>query len=366
MFLWQRNVKFDGLNILRSVLALGVIWHHMYPPILGAVRLNVPGRILVWLFFSLSGYVISKSFYEGNYRLQWISIKCFYLRRVLRIIPLLYVSYFSIWFLFHREDALFTAQTFRELLFLQYDPQYRYVSGAWFICPLIQLYLVFPLLFLAIEKFRIRQNPMMMLLGLLVLDPVLKYLSVYLHWRLAGASVDGVLPFFDDRTLLGNLGPFLWGAVIYPLERTSHSIIDRRGIPLSWLMIALGIIGVCSLLYQLAHKYFWVLPTSTLVGAGSVFLIAWCNHKTAEIVASNHWQPSLVTRFLLVLGPLSYGVFLWHDVWIERLSSIYPFYQSNYAFFILGFMAISFMTILASGVTYCVVEVPFSKLRKYI
>jgi peptidoglycan/LPS O-acetylase OafA/YrhL len=59
--------QMDSLTMLRGLLALAIIWHHLQPePIasmtVGGVNLffliSFPGRISVWLFMVISGYSI--------------------------------------------------------------------------------------------------------------------------------------------------------------------------------------------------------------------------------------------------------------------------------------------------------------------
>jgi len=82
----------DLLLIVRGLAALSVVvWHTqgykaIYPP-----ALNTSGRVAVWLFFGISGYVIAYGFVHGRYRLTPSELTSFYRNRFLRLYPLFIV-----------------------------------------------------------------------------------------------------------------------------------------------------------------------------------------------------------------------------------------------------------------------------------
>ena len=143
--------SFDYLMLFRAILAFGIIWHELQPPaVVLDVPINVPGRIIVWMFYVLSGYSISQGFYGSRYSLTWKSIGQFYWRRLLRILPLFYAAYFAIWFL--RESPLLSLATLQDILFLHYWFNLSGLGHAWFLGPLVQIYIIFPVLFFIIKK----------------------------------------------------------------------------------------------------------------------------------------------------------------------------------------------------------------------
>lgn len=78
----------DLLLIVRGLAAISVVvWHaagyHGELPLI-----NIPGRVAVWVFFGISGYVISLGFFKYRYKLTRSSLLFFYMNRALRIYPL--------------------------------------------------------------------------------------------------------------------------------------------------------------------------------------------------------------------------------------------------------------------------------------
>jgi peptidoglycan/LPS O-acetylase OafA/YrhL len=81
----------DLLLIVRGLAATAVVFWHGF----GAYHvneisplINIPGRTAVWIFFGISGYVISYGFIYKKYSFSFISLKNFYTNRLLRIYPL--------------------------------------------------------------------------------------------------------------------------------------------------------------------------------------------------------------------------------------------------------------------------------------
>ncbi|MCA0452412.1 MAG: acyltransferase [Chloroflexi bacterium] len=94
------KIHFKGLNALRFYAAISVVIHHiMYnprqwygipdlPDTIGRLFLN--GTDAVHLFFVLSGFLITYLMLVERERTSTVSVKKFYMRRVLRIWPLYY------------------------------------------------------------------------------------------------------------------------------------------------------------------------------------------------------------------------------------------------------------------------------------
>lgn len=100
----EPKIFFHGLNEIRGLAALAVIWHHIelykfregipslydFPYVRNPIhRLGENG---VLLFFSLSGFLITFLLLKELESLGKINFKKFYIRRILRIWPLYYLS----------------------------------------------------------------------------------------------------------------------------------------------------------------------------------------------------------------------------------------------------------------------------------
>ena len=84
---YHQNNHYQGLDFLRGVAALGVVWFHC------AVRLDLPylaphGYLAVDFFFVLSGFVISLAYYR-RLNSGVITLRRFALIRIIRLMPLI-------------------------------------------------------------------------------------------------------------------------------------------------------------------------------------------------------------------------------------------------------------------------------------
>jgi hypothetical protein len=92
--------RYVSLDLLRAVAAIGVVFTHVYllngVPVLGnrhpTSLLADQGATGVWLFFVLSGFVISRPFVAGLVQGELPRIGKYARRRVFRILPLYWLS----------------------------------------------------------------------------------------------------------------------------------------------------------------------------------------------------------------------------------------------------------------------------------
>jgi peptidoglycan/LPS O-acetylase OafA/YrhL len=105
----EHRVYFRGLDGLRAIGALSVVLGHIeliksdfsIPNLLHlSFYKNTSGHFGVILFFVLSGFLITYLLMEEKKKFQTISIKRFYLRRILRIWPIYYLTLILLLFVF--------------------------------------------------------------------------------------------------------------------------------------------------------------------------------------------------------------------------------------------------------------------------
>ena len=88
--------RLPGLDGIRALSILAVIWHHTSDG-LTVLRLDRRGFLGVDLFFVMSGYLIVTLLLRERTRKGEISLKNFYMRRVLRIFPLYFGIVLALW-----------------------------------------------------------------------------------------------------------------------------------------------------------------------------------------------------------------------------------------------------------------------------
>jgi hypothetical protein len=86
---------FGCLDGLRALAIVAVVWHHAVPAGVGVAALD-RGFLGVDLFFVVSGYLIVTLLLRERDRRGAIDLRAFYMRRLLRIVPLNYAVIASI------------------------------------------------------------------------------------------------------------------------------------------------------------------------------------------------------------------------------------------------------------------------------
>jgi peptidoglycan/LPS O-acetylase OafA/YrhL len=86
--LFQAKKHFGNLDGLRCLSIVAVVWEH--GPGLRMTGLAAEGFTGVWLFFAISGFLITTLLLREYHRTETISLLRFYARRSLRIFPLYY------------------------------------------------------------------------------------------------------------------------------------------------------------------------------------------------------------------------------------------------------------------------------------
>ena|ERR1700741_659880 len=167
----QANVYFKNLNAIRFIAALLVIIQHIeqlksnfgLPNHWSNSSIHIIGKLGVVLFFVLSGFLITFLLFKEKEVTQTISIKDFYIRRMLRIWPLYFLIIFLAFFVLPFSDfflikgfgkeVVWHNISFKLPLFILFLPNLAttfgtipYASQTWSIGAEEQFYLVWPVL----------------------------------------------------------------------------------------------------------------------------------------------------------------------------------------------------------------------------
>ena len=156
--------RMSGLDLFRVVAAIMVLLFHIhihhdcsFGALTGFVSM---GAIFMTGFFMLSGFVLFRT-YQGRELFKMDSLKNFYLKRLIGIIPLYYLVSFVYVLSLGSESAfqnlvllpieLLGLQTVFSTLF-----PVSHNDGTWFISCLLLAYLVFPLMQEAVKQMNVR------------------------------------------------------------------------------------------------------------------------------------------------------------------------------------------------------------------
>lgn len=116
---------FKGLDILRAITPLAIIWGHIEilkneAGIPNLINSNFPffpqGHIRVMLFFVLSGFIITYLLIKEKNNRGRICVKSFYIKRLLRIIPLYFLIMILSYCLFQKITIAILLRLFYSIL----------------------------------------------------------------------------------------------------------------------------------------------------------------------------------------------------------------------------------------------------------
>jgi peptidoglycan/LPS O-acetylase OafA/YrhL len=254
--------RFDGLDTLRAVAILLVFAYHYRVFVSGEPDfgwVSTVGWTGVDLFFVLSGYLIGNQLLSGVTKGKSLSLRAFYLRRLLRTLPNYYVVlalYFTLPTLMggRTPPPLWRFLTFTQNLWLQPGTAF---SHAWSLCIEEQFYVVLPLVIVGALHFGrslSKQVAWFALAGLMVAGVTLRCVLWFRYGLEEGGTVEGYYPNiyyssfcrFDEFlpgvaiAMLKNLHPELW-----------KRVTDRGGATLG-----AGVLATAVLFALLARVYY--------------------------------------------------------------------------------------------------------------
>lgn len=378
-----RPPRFPAFDGLRAIAALTVVGVHVafssgITPKGGVGVYTARLEIGVAVFFLISGFLLYRPFAVAHLAAAPPPrTGAFWVRRLLRIVPL----YWTVLFL-----SITVLNTGRGMgpggwkgylthyLFAQiYFPnQVFYGLGqAWSLCVEMSFYLVLPFYALFIGRRRLQQSDSQRLrvelLGLVALTAVSFAWRGYVLANQRGGSSD---VFHVATTWLpAYLDLFSLGMLLAVLSAWSHHhrrelrLFSRWWFPwLSWLCAGVCFWAVSHIGIPLAPVYTASeldLAKQTLYGLFAFFLLL-----PAVFGPSRR---GLVRQFLCSwpmasLGVISYGIYLWHETWIFQILKVGHFHLFQVEFWAY-FCAVVALSIVASTLTYFVVEKPALRLK---
>jgi peptidoglycan/LPS O-acetylase OafA/YrhL len=313
------------------------------------------GWIGVDLFFVLSGFLITSVLLRERWKTGRISLRNFYVRRTLRLMPALVVLLvvYSVIPPFRNLPGHFWPVLFSAFYVMDWveafdlGPQ-QYLPHTWSLGVEEQFYLLWPaVLIFLLPRFKLRGR-LLVLTGIIV---------VIVAWRtgliIEGASGQRTYYAFDTRldTILIGCALALWLAEGKASSRLAF--IAAKAAP--WLMAAVFAIAV---MYETqpdlnaGHSLF-------LNTIGFTLLACLC---AAIILGAVNGDPQtmmnvvLASAPLVYLGRISYGVYLWHYPVLAFLTNIRNPWLMVASTFLLS--------IAVASVSFFLLERPFLRLKE--
>ena len=358
-----------SLHALRGLAATAVLifhWYQFFPAATDAIRpVALAGTILdptiyvgfgwmgVPLFFVLSGYLLGGQVIHAQ--LDASFLKRFWLRRFLRIYPavwaelliLLLVGTFLVGLISTQGMATLPLQF---LLWINLPPfMAEPINLVWWTLPVeLSFYLLLPLLGLLVR--RISWNR-------LLLAAVMITLGWRAGWFLS-TDTDNyleILPILDS--LPGVLLTFMLGFSMNFLP-SQLSVSQRR-----W-----GVLFSSSVLLMLMQ---WQLVLNDVYWTGHWILVIWPPMIALPIAGLVYflrepipeWQ-WLEQRWLVWLGHVSFGIYLWHFQVMRVLVLVYPDFWDTTAASMLALIISLSATLALAALSYYLIEKPLMNWGK--
>ena len=297
------------------------------------------GTFGVRVFFVISGFLITTLLLEEADRYGTISLRGFYMRRFFRIFPAFY-ALCAVLFVLDRTGVI--ALHSRDLLVaVIYTMNYHrdrawYVGHIWSLSVEEQFYLLWPavLLFAGIRR------GLMAAAAVVLLAPPLRLATGFVaSFRPGiGETFQTVADSLATGCLLAGLGPWL-----------AQSPRWRRLLDWRWFWWTVPLVVAASARNPSA-KLEWLVG-ETVMNVGIALVIARTIHRPDEPIGR-----LLNTRPFVWIGTLSYSLYLWQQVFINRHGTSLPqSFPVNLA-----------LTLVVAVASYNLIERPFLRLRARI
>ena len=307
-----RIATLDGL---RAISILLVLTAHTVTTLRGLPQLRdsrfpgLFGDLGVRTFFVISGFLITTLLMRERAKTGAISLRGFYVRRVFRIFPAFYVYLAAVglfswlgWFAVSRADFLF-AETYA-MNYHHADARAWQVGHLWSLAVEEQFYLIWPAVLMLVGT----RGAKRVAIGTLLVVPVLRTAGWYLLPELRDLS-DSAFPYVADA--------LAWGCAI-ALTRTELEAWPpyRALLAARWF----GVVPIFGVLALAVTRAQFNLPIGVTLGN---LAIAVTIHRC---VLHPHGTVGrlLESAPLVWLGTLSYSIYLWQQMWIDRHSDAWP------------------------------------------
>lgn len=352
-FMPRYITELDGL---RGVAVIAVMIFHANIPFFKGDKFLQGGFIGVDIFFVLSGFLITSILVSEFDRTGSISLKNFYIRRFLRLGPaligLLVVFCLTSFMVLNEEearknyfDAIISAAYLSNWAraFLIHPPDY--LGHTWSLSIEEQFYIIWPIiLFFLLRITQKRQY-------VLITATFFALLSWALRSHLAnnGATIARLFNGLDTRAdalMLGcAVGVMLSNGFLKP---TTLKLLQRL-LPLLNIFSIVGLLffSVLSNWYVLWMHYwgFFIVELFTVI----IILNVTINSKGI-------FNKILMMKWLVWIGSISYGLYLWHYPIFRTISSLG---LQGWSKFIVGIV----ITFIISIISYYALELPILKLK---
>ena len=296
------------------------------------------GTLGVRIFFVISGFLITLLLLQERATTGRLSLPRFYLRRGLRIFPAAYL-YMATVFLLAALGVVVLAPGDR-LHALTYTVNYHhlrswYVSHLWSLSVEEQFYLVWPAVLLVLGT----RGGFWVASGFVLAAPLIR-VAMWLYWPQRRIEIGEAFSTIGDAIATGCL---LAGMRAWLGRRTAYLRFLRS----PWF----AVVPVVALIANAFQHY----PAIDFLAGETVMNVAIAMSIDRSVRISDDWvRTVLESRPLVLLGTLSYSLYLWQEPFLNRFS------RSPVTLFPLNLL----LTFAAAAACHYLVERPLLRLRQ--
>ena len=360
----KEKIYFPNLNGLRFIAAFLVIIQHIevfksifkIENYIGKVPFfSVIGELGVILFFVLSGFLITYLLLKEELSFKTISIRKFYLRRILRIWPLYFLIIILAFFVLpnlgifilpgYGKDVIYSDISYKLLLYILFFPNLvllmygivPYASQTWSIGAEEQYYFVWPILLKFFKKHRVILMLLIIFMYLVVTRALLTHYTDFLPFK-------GIIKKFWSKFPIQCMA--IGGIFAILLFQKNKFIKFFQN---NFLFYS-SIVFVLFLMLSPIYIPFYIEFYSVLFG---IIILNFSSNKQIKI--------SLENKVLNYLGNISYGLYMYHSIAIVLAIVICNSagITSNWILYPLSFI----FTIIFAGLSYKYFESFFLKFK---
>ncbi len=343
----KTKIYFPSLNGLRAISIILVIFSHLKwtnPGLRSFLYDYVPlladGQVGVNIFFIISGFLITSLLIDEEKRSDRVSLKKFYMRRIIRIFP---AYYFLLFFYFivslYGYVSISNASWFTALTYTKYfNWNLDLITGhLWSLSIEEHYYLLFPILFL----FKQTRKPFVFLV--ILLAPIVRmyffsHPNQYINeltffYRMDSISMGCLFAFYKEQ--------------IYQKLKNNFVLVFYLSIT---LLVSMSYLTMLNIKYGL-HLGFFTVPFGGTYGTfTNLFLTIIMFYSVFG--NQGYWFKFLNYKLINFIGLLSYSLYLWQQFFLDNRSGLVHIFPINLV-----------LIILCSLFSYYVIEQNFLKLR---
>jgi peptidoglycan/LPS O-acetylase OafA/YrhL len=342
-----------GLRAVAIVLVLIAHLTHTpyYPEFIKSIMGNANlGTIGVRLFFILSGYLITHVLIFEYRKTGKVSIRRFFIRRILRIFPCFYF-FLIVLFIFSifrwvdiSHDAIGLAflyiQNYTVFQGRQIFPSSWLVAHSWSLSVEEQFYLIYPFIFISIFAW-IKSRPWLMIIGFILICTFFRALN-YSYPHISRMTFG---PFFMNADFL-----FSGCAMRILLSRYKSSLIKLSAWKYLILIVAFTVAIIASV-YEYQSGYY-IIISGVLILLSNIIIF-----MVVIIFPDSRLGKVLDMKSFIFIGKLSYSLYVWQQLFLGSTS-----YWLKYKF--VTFFPLNILLVfLLAFLSYTFIEKPFLKLK---